>query len=108
MYFMPLSDEEAELIKHPECVSDNPAFESESAYLIPRQPAEEQDNTETIEMTYLEPVRDTLATSDKAEAASTTIGGADKHNDVMYAIRSPSCDAPVPDNVTETSRQEKD
>lgn len=103
---MPLSDEEAELIKHPETVSDNPGFEMESAYLIPRQPVEEQDNTEAIEMTYLTPVRDT--TSDEAEKPSATISDADKQNDssVMYAIRSPSCDAPVTDDVT--SQQKTD
>lgn len=104
---MPLSDEEAELIKHPETISDNPGFEMESAYLIPRRPVEEEEETtEAIEMTYLEPVRDTPATSDKTESKIIDADKCNDSNDVMYAIRSTSCDAPVPDDVTGTSRQQ--
>lgn len=98
-YFMPLSDEEAELITSPksdESISENPAFELESAYLIPRQQVATRNATEDVEMTYLAPIID-HEVEDIGGAVTVTNGTG---CDVTYAIRSISCDSSEGNNGT--------
>lgn len=102
-YFMPLSDEEAELLTGPKSggsVSENPAFEPESAYLIPCQQVVASDATKDMEMTYLAPIIDDEAEDIGGAVAVTNGTKLGNGSDVMYAIRSISSGSSEGNNDT--------